>query len=63
VHGHADLLQIVAALRPSGSLPGRLDRRQQQRHKNANNGNDNQKLHQGESTSLEQNHDQSSRKE
>jgi hypothetical protein len=40
VQRQADLLLIVAALHPAGRLPRRLYRRQQQRHKHADDGDD-----------------------
>ena len=44
MHRHANLLEVVQALRSSGTLSGRLYRRQQQSNQDANNGNDNQEL-------------------
>jgi hypothetical protein len=36
--GKAELFQIVAALHPASGLAGRLNRRQQQRDQDSNNG-------------------------
>jgi hypothetical protein len=51
VHGDADLLQVIAALSAAGGFARSLNRRQEQRHQNANDGDDYQKLDQGESDS------------
>ena len=47
VQPQADLLEVVAALHPSGRLARRLHRRQQQRDQDADDRNHDQKLHQG----------------
>jgi hypothetical protein len=44
MQGHTNLLQIVVALRSPRRLAGSLDCRQQQRHQNANDRNDDQQL-------------------
>ena len=43
----ADLLEVVHALVPPGRLACRLDRRQQQRHEDADDRDDDQQLDQG----------------
>ena len=45
VQRQADLLQVVAALRPSGRLAGRLHGREQQRDQDADDRNDDQEFH------------------
>ena len=40
VQCESDLLQLIAALRPASSFPSRLNSRQQQRHKQSNNAED-----------------------
>lgn len=44
VKGHTELLELIGALEPSGSLPRALDSRQKQRHKHADDGDRYQKL-------------------
>jgi hypothetical protein len=46
MRGKPQLLHIVRALHTSGRFPGRLYCRQKQSHQNADNGNDDQQLHQ-----------------
>ena len=41
---NADLLDLVLAVRPPSRLAGRLDRRQQERHEDADDRNDHQQL-------------------
>jgi len=50
VQPQSNLLEIVLALGPSGSFTSCLYGRQQQRHQNANDGNDNEQLYEREST-------------
>jgi hypothetical protein len=50
VNREADLLQVVAALRPPRRLPRCLHCRQQQGHQDANNRNDNQQLNESKAT-------------
>lgn len=47
VNGQAELLEVVAALDAPGSFPGRLDRREQKRDQNPDNGDHHQHFHQG----------------
>ena len=47
VHGDAELLEVVDALGAAGRFAGRLNRRQQQRHQDANNGDHHQELDEG----------------
>lgn len=51
VQGQADLLQVVCALGTPSGLARGLDCRQEQGDQDANDGNDHQKLHQGEAPS------------
>jgi hypothetical protein len=46
MRGKPQLLHIVGALHTSGRFPSRLYCRQKQSHQNADNGNDDQQLHQ-----------------
>ena len=46
MHGQADLLEIVQALRAAGALAGGLNRRQQQRHQHADDRDHDQQLDQ-----------------
>jgi hypothetical protein len=48
VDGHPELLEVVHALIPPGRFPRLLHRRQQQRHEDGNNGDDNEQLDQRE---------------
>jgi hypothetical protein len=48
VDPQTNLLEVVAATHSSCSLSGRLDRRQKQANKDANDRNDDQKFHQRE---------------
>ena len=48
VHGQADLLQVVDALRPAGGLPRRLDRREQEGDQDRDDGDDDEQLDQRE---------------
>jgi len=45
-----NLMQIVTARHASSRFTSGLNRRQQQRHQNANDGNDHQQLDQGETS-------------
>src|SRR5690606_30329425 len=49
--GERDLLFVVLATRSSGGLAGGLDRREEERHQDADDRNHNQKFDEGESTS------------
>src|SRR5687768_4988382 len=51
VKGNAKLLEVVAALHPPRSFARRLNGGQEQRHKNANDCNDNEQLDEGETPS------------
>jgi hypothetical protein len=46
--GQSHLVQVVAALDAPRRFAGRLDRRQQQRHQHANDGNNYKQLNEGE---------------
>jgi len=50
----AELLQIIEALRAAGGLARRLDGGQEQRDQDGDDGNDDQQLDQGETTSPHQ---------
>jgi len=52
VQGDAELLEVVEALRSSRGFAGRLYRRQQQCDENANDRDNNQKFHQGETSAV-----------
>jgi len=60
VQGQADLLEVVDALRPPGRLACGLDRRQQQRDQDGDDGDDHQQLDQGEAGALTPAHGNSS---
>ena len=47
-HGHPELPEVVLALRPPARFPRRLHGRQQQPDKDADNRDDHQEFHQGE---------------
>ena len=49
LQGDADLLEVVAALRPPGRLAGHLHGGQQQRDQHADDGDDDEELDEGES--------------
>ena len=48
MHGQSKLSQVIEALRAAGCLAGRLHRRQQQRNQDADDGNDDEQLNEGE---------------
>ena len=50
--GDADLLEVVGTLSPPGCLPGRLDRRQQQRDQDPNDGDDHEQFDQRETLAV-----------
>ena len=50
--GESNLLEIILALRSTGSRTRLLHRRKQQRDENCNNGNDNQQFNERESSSM-----------
>jgi hypothetical protein len=47
-HREADLLEVILALRAARGFAGRLDRGEQQRDQNANDGDDHEQLNQRE---------------